>query len=953
MRKQTRAALWVMVLVAVTGVMVLPGCGGGGGGGSSDSLPGFLTIAGQVFFGNRTGGADTLSPFPAVPATGVPIPPGGTTTVPGAVFPTGGAGRQDYIQLSFNTILDASTVFSGAGVASGIVVTRSEFIGTTPTSVIQPFRLDLGGIVDPSNAAPTSGAAPPVLRLYYDPDGDLTTAQSLPAGAYTITVTNQLRAINGAPFCVTNTGSNCVVGNTYLPSISFVIGADVSDLTMAGNPATGVGASNITQGDPAVPIDREIQLNFSKAVAFDTLVGVANLTTLDPFITVPFTILAGGACAPPAGSFVTQIGNIHFHYRAPQEPGTGVIDPPSANLGIIVYMPDPLLNPAMVRIRFVDVTNLVGTQNIATSTFQNYASNRSKLPIPSSDPALGGSLLQLPPSIPVPGSGPTYNPAVGFADPARLEIGVVVESGTYGDPLGINCQANGGGAVDRVNIDPNVNPPATITPNSFTFNPQTPDYFLRFAFARGPLLARNPMPPDCVFVGRTQGNLVGIAALNTGGITTNAVGPGTNSQVPVAAGGVVTGIMSLAQNPLANPSVLGTPLDIEVGSWVIYQQLGAAIVNNSLDNPGRGPTTLVPGVPDTQNGTTPFGLLDLFGLMTGPPIQPWGNFVYVVDGDANSVKVLNGYNFQLITSLVGIPTPSGLGISPNLEFLYVSNFQSNSVTQVFSNPLAPQFHTVANVIQVGPGPTSITVQPANEDIFVCNFGGNSFSIIDRPSASERVSFGSGILGPTDIFATLRMAGIGLTNAYSAFITGRFSNNVVIYESDSPAVPENTIQGVVKGSMGGLSGPTRGSWNWQSYIGGTTGPGCFVANSTGGTVDEVILQNFTLSPPPGFPGPPGIRDYVINKQYQVTSVPGLGTSARPSDATIDVMSGKGVPQVGNNKAAADPAVGGGVPSVVLVSYPAAGIVAAFDYVSPIVRGSASIPGCDFLQAYYDQ
>jgi hypothetical protein len=65
-----------------------------------------------------------------------------------------------------------------------------------------------------------------------------------------------------------------------------------------------------------------------------------------------------------------------------------------------------------------------------------------------------------------------------------------------------------------------------------------------------------------------------------------------------------------------------------------------------------------------------------------------------------------------------------------------------------------------------------------------------------------------------------------------------------------------------------------------------------------------------------------------------------------------MSGKGV-QVGNNKAAADPSVGNGIPSVVLVSYPSAGVVAAFAYDSPILLGSASIPGCDFMQSYYDQ
>ena len=75
---------------------------------------------------------------------------------------------------------------------------------------------------------------------------------------------------------------------------------------------------------------------------------------------------------------------------------------------------------------------------------------------------------------------------------------------------------------------------------------------------------------------------------------------------------------------------------------------------NNIANPGRAPTT-TPGVPDTQNGTTPAGMLELLGLQMPPfpPVQPWGNFLYVADGDTNSVKVFNGYNFQLISSITG------------------------------------------------------------------------------------------------------------------------------------------------------------------------------------------------------------------------------------------------------------------------------------------------------------
>jgi hypothetical protein len=37
----------------------------------------------------------------------------------------------------------------------------------------------------------------------------------------------------------------------------------------------------------------------------------------------------------------------------------------------------------------------------------------------------------------------------------------------------------------------------------------------------------------------------------------------------------------------------------------------------------------------------------------------------------------------------------------------------------------------------------------------------------------------------------------------------------------------------------------------------------------------------------------------------------------------------------------------------VAYPSAGIVRGFDYNSTALISQATVPGCDFLHAYYDQ
>jgi hypothetical protein len=310
--------------------------------------------------------------------------------------------------------------------------------------------------------------------------------------------------------------------------------------------------------------------------------------------------------------------------------------------------------------------------------------------------------------------------------------------------------------------------------------------------------------------------------------------------------------------------------------------------------------------------------------------------------------VFNSYDFTLITTIPGVASPRGLGMAPDLSYLYVSNELQGTIQRININPASPQFHTVANTSSVGNGPRAISVQPNNEDVFVCNFAENSISIVRPSTQTERVKFPTG-LGPSDCFITFRMLGMGLTNEYMAFIPNVFSNSVSIYESSGGGtVFENLPEGRMIAQLGGFLGPARGTWNWRTYINFTNHPGAFIANTFGGTVNHLYLNNFTLSPPPGFPGPPGIRDFQSPVVFSA-----FGT---PSDASIDNMSGLynvNVVGITNNKGAIDPTVGGGIPSVIVVSYPSLGKCVAYDYNSPAFFSEVTVPGCDFLQAYYDQ
>jgi len=890
----------------------LGSCSGGGGGNNAGNLPSFLALVG-VRMGNLNGGAEAATPYPSVPA------PGGVTVAP-ALFLPNQPGSQDFIELTFNIPVLASSIFN-PGVAGGAGIAVQKIDNGLITSF--PVSLDVAGVLNFANAFPSTSTAPALLKLYVDVDNDITTPETFPAGDYQLTITENLRSFLNGPFCNGPGGPGCV--NSVLPVLPFTIGAaDSTPIAMAStNPIIPVA------GDPAAAINSEVVLNFSEAVDFPTLVGAGNLTALDPFITVPRNIFEpdcnGNGTLIPA---FTDAGQLLVVYITPTDPQSGVQGTLPASLRFIVYMPDPITNPTQVRIRFVNGTNLVPIM-----PGQNYASNPQKFPIQNPN---GPGLLALPPIQPVPGSLPGVT---GPTDPQAASLNIVVMSPNFSPgnfsflppPPNDTCYQATTGVSDRAG------------------NPIANDYGASFTWAAGPPVASNPMPPDATFVG-LQAGVPGLAIVN--GANSTFAGQGPNTSVPVTYGSPVTAMFSTVANPLQNTAVLGTPLDIEVGAWI--NTLSPA--TNNIHNPGRGSINL-PGIPDDPNGTTPNGVLDLIGFcpMPCPPLQPWGNFLYVVDGDAGTVKVFNSYNWQLITTLVGIADPRGLGLAPDLSFLYVSNFSQGTVTRIFANPLLQNFNTVSNLITVGPGPTAVAVQGQNLDVFVAEFVGNSYSRISVGTQAVRLSAPAGI-GPTEVVVGEQMLCQGLTNAYMAYIYNFFDDTVTVFEEDSPTAPENQPNGRTILQQTGFNAPRHGTWNWQSYIQGSFEPGCFVANSQGSSVDELTMFQFALSPIPGQGGLPGFRTFHILKSYNGFLVG--GGQASPSDCTVENMSGNfNVFAVGvsNNKGLVDPIFNGSasVPSLVLVSFPGSGLVGAFDYNSPALFGTVSVPGGDILTSYYDQ
>lgn len=181
------------------------------------------------------------------------------------------------------------------------------------------------------------------------------------------------------------------------------------------------------------------------------------------------------------------------------------------------------------------------------------------------------------------------------------------------------------------------------------------------------------------------------------------------------------------------------------------------------------------------------GTYDSGGLV--PPVyqsrQQIGNFLFVADGVNKKLHALNSNTMEILHSLK-LPDPYGLGLSPTLETLYVSNEGNNSLSIIDADPTSLTFMTELKRITVGNGPRAVAVCPNNEDVFVLNYLANTISIVDIGTQSVRRTLTqNGLDRPYDIAIGAReastMPGFG-SGTFHAFISNFGGNDVLVYES---------------------------------------------------------------------------------------------------------------------------------------------------------------------------
>lgn len=110
---------------------------------------------------------------------------------------------------------------------------------------------------------------------------------------------------------------------------------------------------------------------------------------------------------------------------------------------------------------------------------------------------------------------------------------------------------------------------------------------------------------------------------------------------------------------------------------------------------------------------------------SGVAITPNGNFVFVTNNFSNDVTVTDTSNNRHIAYIRVGELPEGIAITPNGRFAYVANIFSDNVSVINVITL-----TVVAIIPVGHFPEGVAISPNGNFAYVTNAMSNNVSVID-------------------------------------------------------------------------------------------------------------------------------------------------------------------------------------------------------------------------------
>jgi hypothetical protein len=309
------------------------------------------------------------------------------------------------------------------------------------------------------------------------------------------------------------------------------------------------------------------------------------------------------------------------------------------------------------------------------------------------------------------------------------------------------------------------------------------------------LVYNNSMPPFgcqsgnpnlCALTGKKRPTPI----LQPSGTALGPSAPGQFGSAPAGSGNLISWAPHPNPPPLVFPPLcvvpnIGAQEPTSVDSVTIVLLQNMLLPGNPFGNPNNNPPLPPNGIlakDQTAFFVGPSGPQDLLTACADYQIrQQIGHFLYVIDRVRRQVVVLNSNRF-FVLDRIDLPDPTSLAMSPNVDFLAVTNQGAGTVSFIDIRPLSSTFHQIVATTKVGMGPRGIAWQPGNEDLLVCNEQESSVSVIRALDFQVRKVIKAGLDRPFEVALTDRQRAFGLfRDVYFGFILGR-NGRVSVFES---------------------------------------------------------------------------------------------------------------------------------------------------------------------------
>ncbi len=116
----------------------------------------------------------------------------------------------------------------------------------------------------------------------------------------------------------------------------------------------------------------------------------------------------------------------------------------------------------------------------------------------------------------------------------------------------------------------------------------------------------------------------------------------------------------------------------------------------------------------------------------GVAVTPNGDYVYVTNFQSDSVLVISIARATVTATIRVGSAPSGLSVTPNGDYIYVANQLSNSVSVINTTT-----NTVTATIPVGSAPYGLAITPNGAYIYIAQYYNNSVSVVS--TATNRIT----------------------------------------------------------------------------------------------------------------------------------------------------------------------------------------------------------------------